>query len=201
MKFIKEKNTYIFLVVVICLTIVDVIMWKQLSLERKLVTVFAVLAAAHEIEEKIWPGGFFELMIKKFGLKKEEVDLGRATLTVSVYWLVLLALPYIFDQYAWLLVITIALSFFEAFVHTAGIVIHHMKKPYTPGLVTAWLLAIVAVIAIVRLNAHSLLSIGGYVAGTVLMILSFICMDIVIILGFKNKFSDIINNIRGQKNK
>lgn len=201
MKFIKEKNTYIFLVMVICFTAVDVIMWKQLSLVRKFVTVFAVLAATHEIEEKIWPGGFFELMLKKFGIKKEETDLGRATLTVSIYWLLLLALPYIFDQCAWLLVITIALSFFEAFIHTAGIAIHHMKKPYTPGLVTAWLLAIAAIIAIIQLNAHSMVSIGGYVAGTVLMILSFICMDIVVISGLGKRFSDIINNVRGQKNK
>ena len=199
MKFIKEKNTYIFIIAVICFTVVDAIIWKQLSLVRKLVTVFAVLAAAHEIEEKIFPGGFFELMLKKFGLKKEEVDLGRATLAVSIYWMLLLALPYIFDQYAWLLVVAIALSFFEAFIHTAGIVIHHMKKPYTPGLVTAWLLAIVAVIAIVQLNIHSMVSIGEYVVGTMLMIISFICMDIVIVLGFKKKLSDIINNVRGQE--
>lgn len=201
MKFIKEKNTYIFIAAVICLVAVDVIMWKQLSLVRRLVTVFAMLAAAHEIEEKIWPGGFFELMLKKFGLKKEEVDLGRATLAVSIYWLLLLTLPYIFDQYAWLLVITIALSFFEAFIHTAGIVIHHMKKPYTPGLVTAWLLAVVAVIAIVQLNARSMVSIGGYVTGTVLMVLSFICMDIVIISGLGKKLSEIMGSVRSRENK
>lgn len=201
MKFIKEKNTYIFLIAVICLTAVDAIMWKQLSLVRKLVTVFAVLAAAHEIEEKIWPGGFFELMLNKFGIKKEETDLGRATLVVSIYWLLLLALPYIFEQYTWLLAVTIALSFFEAFIHTAGIAIHRMKKPYTPGLVTAWLLAAAAITAIIQLNAHRMVNTGGYVAGTVLMILSFICMDIVIISGLGKKPSEIMDSVRRQKNK
>lgn len=199
MKFIKEKNTYIFIAIVICLTVVDIIFWNRLSLVRKMVTIFAVLAAAHEIEEKIWPGGFFDLMLKKFGMKKEEIDLGRATSAVSVYWLLLLAVPYIFEQYAWLLVVTIALSFFEAFIHTAGIAIHHMKKPYTPGLVTAWLLAVFAVIAIIKLNANNMVSMGGYVAGTVIMLVSFICLDMVIILGFGDKRKDIFNMIRSQR--
>lgn len=199
MKFIKEKSTYLFLAVVICFAIVDIILWNQLSLVRKLVTIFAVLAAAHEIEEKIWPGGFFDLMLGKFGIKKEDMDLGRATSAVSVYWLLLLAIPYIFDQHPWLLVSTIALSFFEAFIHTAGIAIHHMKKPYTPGLVTAWLLAVVAVISIVQLNAGHMVSAGGYVAGTVIMVATFICLDIFIISGLGKKPKELIKMVRGQR--
>ena len=112
MKWIKKNNTYFFISGVICLTIIDIALWNQLPLIRKLVTDFAVLAAAHEIEEKIWPGGFFELMLNKFGMKKEEVDLGRAASAASVYWVLILALPFIFDTHPWLLVITIAKSFF-----------------------------------------------------------------------------------------
>lgn len=104
MKFIKERNTYIFIAAVICLTAVDVILWKQLSLVRKLVTVFAMLAAA-------------------------------------------------------------------------------------------------AITSIVQLNAHGMVSDGGYVAGAVLMIFSFICMDMVIILGFGKKPSEIIGSVRSQNNK
>ncbi len=58
MKFVKEKNTYIFIFLVVCLTVADAVFWARLSPVRQLVTVFAVLAAAHEVEEKIWPGGF-----------------------------------------------------------------------------------------------------------------------------------------------
>ena len=96
------------------------------------------------------------------------------------------------------MVVTIALSFFEAFIHTAGIAIHRMKKPYTPGLVTAWLLAIAAVFAIVQLNANGLVSAGGYVAGSVIMLVSYICLDLFIILGFGEKRKDIFNMIRSQ---
>ena len=36
------------------------------------------------------------------------------------------------------MVVPIALGIFETFIHTAGIWIHNMKKPYTPGLASAW---------------------------------------------------------------
>lgn len=198
MSWIKKNNTYLFIAAVVCLTAVDLVLWDSLSVVRKLVTGFALLAAAHEIEEKIWPGGFFELMLGKFGMKKEEVDLGRATSAVSVYWIILLALPYIFDSHPWLLAMTIALSFFEAFIHTAGIFLHHMKKPYTPGLVTAWFLAALSVTAIILLKKYAPVSGGGYAAGAALMAAGFICLDVFIISGLGKKPAELIKTMRGK---
>ena len=53
MSFIKKYNTWIFITIVAVLTIADIIFWNSLSLTRKIITVFAVLAALHEIEEKV----------------------------------------------------------------------------------------------------------------------------------------------------
>ena len=121
MAFVKKYNTYVFFALVAVLVIADVIVWNSLSLTRKFITAFADAAAMHEIEEKVWPGGFYELMLKKFGMKKEEVDIDRGTLVVSIYWIVILGAAYIFDSQVFLLAITITLSFFEAFIHTVGI--------------------------------------------------------------------------------
>lgn len=166
------------------------------SLVRRFVTIFALLAAAHEVEEKVWPGGFFELMLRKFGIRKEEVDLERASAAVSVYWLLPLLLPYYLDRYAWLLVIPITLSFFEAFIHTAGIWIHHMPRPYTPGLVTAWLLAVAAVAAIGALRAEGRVGAGGWMAGVLAMVVSFLGLDLFIVAGFGEKRKEIAAKIR-----
>ena len=84
MAFVKKYNTYVFIALVAVLVIADAIVWNSLSLTRKIITIFAVVAAMHEIEEKVWPGGFYELMLKKFGMKKEEVDIDRGTLVVSI---------------------------------------------------------------------------------------------------------------------
>lgn len=199
MVFLKKYNTQIFIMIVVVLVIVDALHWGQLSLIRKLVTVFAVVAALHEIEEKIWPGGFYELMLKKFGMKREEVDLGRGSLAVSIYWLVLLGSAYLFDQQPVLLAMTITLSFFEAFIHTAGIKIHHMPKPYTPGLVTAYCLAAVAVYSVIKINAAGVMMKGGYWLGIVLWIVSFACLMLTVLSGFGKKPSDIIANLKSQK--
>lgn len=196
MKWIKRNNTYILIGIAVCLAAVDALLWEQLSLVRRLVTVFAVLAAAHEVEEKIWPGGFFDLMLNKFGVKKEEVDLDRSTMAVSVYWIILLGLPYIFDRQEWLLVMVIALPFFEALIHTAGIAIHHMRRPYTPGLVTAWLLAAAAAVSVALLQGDGLVSAGGYAAGTLLMVVSFLCLELFILAGFGEKRREIFRRLR-----
>lgn len=199
MGFVKKNNTYFFIAIVAILVIADVFLWNRLSLTRKLITIFAVIAALHEIEEKVWPGGFYELMLKKFGMKKEEVDVNRGALVVSIYWIIILGAAYIFDSQVFLLAITIALSFFEAFIHTVGIKIHHLKKPYTPGLVTALCMASVGVFSVITLNRTGMAMGTDYVLGAALWLLSFICMDIVIITGFGKSIPDLIKSVRNQQ--
>ena len=196
MEFIKKYNTHFFILIVIVLTIVDMIYWNQLSITRKLVNIFAIVAALHEIEEKIWPGGFYELMLNKFKIEKEKADLGRATLVVSIYWILLLGIAYVFESYVFILAITITLSIFEAFIHTAGIRIHKLSKPYTPGLVTAWGMAIVGFYSIYVLNALGLANALDYIVGAVLWVLSFICMDAVIISGLGITIPELISTFK-----
>lgn len=199
MTFIKKYNTWFFIAIVDVLVITDVIVWNGLSFTRKIITVFAIVAAMHEIEEKVWPGGFYELMLKKIGLKKEDVDIDRGTLVVSIYWILILGAAYIFDSRVFLLAITITLSFFEAFIHTIGIRIHHLKKPYTPGLVTAWCMAAVGAFAVYTLNSAGMATTKDYVLGAVFWLLSFACMDIIIITGFGKSIPDLIHSFREKR--
>lgn len=197
----KDKSTLVFIIIALIFAAVNLLLWGRLSPVRRLVTVFALLAAAHEAEEKLWPGGFFDLMLGKLGLRREEVDLSRGTAAVGAYWLLLLALPYLFHGQPWLLAMTIALSFFEAFIHTAGIAIHHLKRPYTPGMITAWLLAAAAVAAVGRLNAGGLIGLGGYIAGALLMVGSFLCLEGVILLSLGDKRKVILRTLRSRMGK
>lgn len=198
-KFLKEKNMQIFMLLVGMLTVVDIVFWEELSPQRKWVNVFAIFAMLHEIEEKVWPGGFFELMMKKFGVDPKDVDLYQATSAVSVYWVVILSLPYIFHDQGWLLVTLIALSVFEAFVHTIGIKVHRMKKPYTPGLVTGWGLLIVAVAASMYLKNNQLVTPLGVLGGTTFMIVGFFLMDLVVLNAAKMSLSDVNKKITSNK--
>lgn len=175
-EFLKKYNMHIFIVLIAILTVYDFLNWDSISLVRKLVNLFGILAILHEIEEKYWLGGFFELMLKKMEININDVDVGRANLSVFIFWLVYLGLAYIFDNFVFFFMMTIALSIFEAFIHTAGIKIHKLDKPYTPGLVTAWILAIAAIYSIIQLSKFNLASPIDYLIGVILFIISFIIL-------------------------
>lgn len=175
--FLKKYNIHIFIVLVALLTVYDFLNWDSISIVRKLVNLFAVLAILHEVEEKYWPGGFHNLMLNKMKVDKSGFDLERANLIVFVYWLVLLGLGYIFDNLVFFFIMTIALSIFEALIHTIGIKIHNLSKPYTPGMISAWLMAIAAIYSIIQLNKFNLAGPVDYLIGVILFIISFLILQ------------------------
>lgn len=79
---------HLFILIVGILTIYDLANWNSISLVRKLVNVFAVFAILHEIEEKYWPGGFMELMLKKLKINIGDFDTETAKLNVVIFLLV-----------------------------------------------------------------------------------------------------------------
>lgn len=177
MNFLKKYNIYVFIVLIALLTIYDFLNWDSISMVRKLVNLFAILAVLHEIEEKYWPGGFHNLMLKKIKVDINDFDLGSANLIVFIFLLVYIALGYIFDNLVFFFIMAIILSIFEALIHSAGIKIHNLDKPYTPGLVTAWLMAIAAIYSIIQLNKYGLASPFDYLIGVILFIISFLILQ------------------------
>lgn len=175
-EFLKKYNMHIFILIVAILTIYDLANWNSISLVRKLVNVFAVLGILHEIEEKYWSGGFMELMLKKLKVNISDFDTETAKMNVVIFWLVYIFLGYVFDNMIFFVMMTVVLSLFEAFIHTAGIKIHKLDKPYTPGLVTAWLMAIVAVYAIIQFNSLNMIHPTDYIIGFVLFVITFIML-------------------------
>ena len=177
MNFLKKYNIYVFIVLIALLTIYDFLNWDSISMVRKLVNLFAIFAVLHEIEEKYWPGGFHNLMLKKIKVDINDFDLGSANLIVFIFLLVYIALGYIFDNLVFFFIMAIILSIFEALIHTAGIKIHNLDKPYTPGLLTAWLMAIAAIYSIIQLNKYGLASPFDYLIGVILFIISFLILQ------------------------
>ena len=177
MNFLKKYNIYVFIVLIALLTIYDFLNWDSISMVRKLVNLFAIFAVLHEIEEKYWPGGFHNLMLKKIKVDINDFDLGSANLIVFIFLLVYIALGYIFDNLVFFFIMAIILSIFEALIHSAGIKIHNLDKPYTPGLLTAWLMAIAAIYSIIQLNKYGLASPFDYLIGVILFIISFLILQ------------------------
>ncbi len=150
--------------------------WGELSVLRQMTLVFMVLYTFHEWEESRFPGGFYRIFFSKCTIDPN-VSEERMHLPVAVYLLIILLLPFTFDKIAVFALVPLLLALFEGFIHTAGIVIHQLKKPYSPGMITAWLMFGYAVIMIRRLNAELNMGAANWLAGIVLTAVSFAIME------------------------
>ena len=175
---ILKYHLEIFTALVFLFTSVNAVMFHSICDGQKMLNLFLLLGVVHEWEEKRFPGGFYDLMGKKFGLTFTQDTLDKAGWIVICYWLVVTIIPFIFDGITFLLLIPVMLNFFEAFVHTMGIVIHRTKKPYTPGMLSAWIMAAASVISILGLEARGTVMTWEYVLGAFLMFVLFLLMDV-----------------------
>ena len=136
-RFIYKYNLEMLSVFLLAEFILTMIHRAALSPGRIITGVFALLIMLHEWEELRFPGGFVELMGRKIGLDVSTIDIGKCHLPTKILILVFAVVPMIFDRVMLIVFVPIVLMCFELFIHIMGIFIHKMKKPYTPGLVTA----------------------------------------------------------------
>ena len=188
-------ETFSFIVLIILL--IRFLFYPDLSPEHRILSAFMILAVLHEFEEKRTPGGFFELMAGKFGLSAEQQLFEKAGLCVIIYLTLILGAASVSPKPVLLLVPTY-LGLFEAFIHTAGIRIHRLSKPYTPGLVTAWIMAAVSVFTIRFLFASYQIGAPTYLLGLALFVLSFIALISSVWRSFGIGIADIRRMIRSK---
>ena len=171
------------------------------SIPRKILSVLMFLFVLHEWEENVYPGGFSQLMGRFTGVEFTPERLELAHLPVVVLLLVYLLIPYIFDSVPLLTIPIIILCIFECFVHVAGIKIHKMKRPYTPGLLTALCMLAAAIWAIRLLNEAELVRGEDYGLGAVMMLVGFAIMQrtVLAINGFGYK--DILKILKSKRKR
>lgn len=152
--------------------IVTMIFRSVLSPGRIITGVFALLIMLHEWEETRYPGGFFQLMGRLMGIDLTTVNMGKCHLPTKILIFAFAVVPMIFDQVMVLVCVPIILMLFEMFIHIAGIFIHKLGKPYTPGLVTAIFMGITGIC-----GAHHLIETGLASASDILLAIPafFVC--------------------------
>ena len=96
-------------------------------------------------------------------------------------------------------VLTIAsLSILEGFVHLMAIRLFHLKKFYSPGLITAELELLVSIALIVWLEQSNLASATDYIWGAVIMFACFIAMQRTLVWMVGMKYSELPKRLRKQ---
>ena len=196
-RIILNYNLEVFSFVILMILLIRFLFYPSLSMEHRILSAFMITAILHEYEEKRIPGGFYELMANKFRIPEERRHFEKAGLCVTIYWTVLLVTASVFPHPALLTTLS-TLGIFEAFIHTAGILIHKLRKPYTPGLVTAWIMAAVSIVTLRYLAADSSVGTGTYITGIILFLASFLVLETFTIHSFGMKFRDLRNNLTGR---
>ena len=176
MKKIVKYNLEIMTAILAALITVGLMNWSDLSLLRQMSVIFMILYTLHEWEESRFPGGFYRIFFSKCTINPN-ISEERLHLPVAVYLLVILMVPFIFDNIAIFALVPLILALFEGFIHTAGIIIHQLKKPYSPGMITAWLMFAYAIIMITRLNEELMLDAWSWIGGILLTFVSFFIME------------------------
>lgn len=120
--------------------------------------------------------GFYRIFFSECTIDPN-VSEERMHLPVAIYLLCILIIPFIFDNVAIFALAPLILALFEGFIHTAGIMIHQLKKPYSPGMITAWLMFAYAIIMIPKLNEESMLNAWTWISGILLTFISFFIME------------------------
>ena len=175
-KLIVNYNLEILTAILAIVFSVSLFFWNSLTLSGKALLGFMVLYTLHEWEESRFPGGFYDLFFWGFGMKITASE-ARMHLPVSIYILIMLLIPFAFQRTTFLVLIPLGLGLFEGVIHVAGIKIHKLKKPYTPGMITALIMFAYSVFIITQINKAVGLPTWQWIIGFVLAFVGFAVME------------------------
>lgn len=176
-KIIIKYNLEIMTAILLSIIAVSLFYWNHLTIAGKATLGFMALYTLHEWEESRFPGGFYDLFFGGFGMDIK-VSEARMHLPVAIYILIMTIVPFLLQNVTFLVLIPLVLGLFEGIIHVAGIFIHKLKKPYSPGMITGLLLFGYSIFIIIKINQQGGLPAYNWVFGIVLSIAGFACMEI-----------------------
>ena len=191
MKILLKYNLELLSLIMIAMIGFAMIFVPELTLIQKFILAYMLLYTFHEWEENRFPGGFSKLMAKFFGLDvtKEKEELSH--IPVAVLLITITFVPF-FWQNSIIALIPVYLGIFEALIHVAGIKLHKMSTPYTPGMITALALFLLSICALAAFAKHSVSAGSDYALGLLCMFICFAVMQRTVIAIFGLRYSDII---------
>ena len=175
-KLIVNYNLEILTAVLAIVFSVSLFFWNSLTLAGKALLGFIVLFILHEWEESRFPGGFYDLFFGGFGIEIAASE-ARMHLPVAIYILLMLLVPFALQQTTFLVLIPLGLGLFEGVIHVAGIKIHKLKKPYTPGMITGTIMFAYSIFVITQINKAGGLLSWQWIIGFLLAFVGFAVME------------------------
>lgn len=201
MRFISKYCLELLTLIMVAMITATAVFMPDASAVRRMLVLYMFLFAAHEWEENRFPGGFSALMKKFTGMNPSAQAEELSHVPVAILLIVILFVPFIFDSVVFLALIPVCLGIFECFVHVMGIFLHKMKKPYTPGMITALCMLLASVGTIRYFSASGLATGKDYLLGALCMVVCFAVMQNRILAINGMGYKDMIAAVKSKFNK
>lgn len=151
----------------------------ELTVIQQFAVWVSFLCILHEWEEGRYPGGFLNLIQANVLQRELDEETKRGSrLVTAVFIFAMTIVPYFFgDRIPMFVVASASFCIFEGIIHVVGIKIFSLKKPYTPGLVTAEIELVSGVCMIVWLAVNHIGAWYDYTFGPFVFLACFVCMQ------------------------
>lgn len=172
-----------------------VVRWASLPVLQCMLGLFFVGIVAHVWEENCFPGGFAEMIASKLKFSAKSKRFGEAITMVAV---VSVAVgPLFFACVMFLVLAPMLLGVMEAVGHTAMIRLFDLKRPYSPGLVTAvFILLPISAYSLSYAVGHHLVSPLDWVGAFLYMAASVLLAQWIVVTASGVKYSQFLRNAR-----
>lgn len=195
----KHYALEIYTVVAMLLIALVAIFAGELTVIQQFAVWVSFLCILHEWEEGRYPGGFLNLIQANVLQRELDEETKRGSrLVTAVFIFAMTIVPYFFgDRIPMFVVASASFCIFEGIIHVVGIKIFSLKKPYTPGLVTAEIELVSGVCMIVWLAVNHIGAWYDYTFGPFVFLACFVCMQRTLMsmvggIGYK----DVLGNVK-----
>lgn len=195
----KHYALEIYTVVAMLLIALVAMFAGELTVIQQFAVWVSFLCILHEWEEGRYPGGFLNLIQANVLQRELDEETKRGSrLVTAVFIFAMTIVPYFFgDRIPMFVVASASFCIFEGIIHVVGIKIFSLKKPYTPGLVTAEIELVSGVCIIVWLAVNHIGAWYDYTFGPFVFLACFVCMQRTLMsmvggIGYK----DVLGNVK-----
>ncbi len=196
MKYLIKYNLYILSVYTLVMLGVLVVFWDSFSMLQRFAIGFLGLITLHEWEETKFPGGFFKVMGGIMNVDMSKVPEESLHLPPTVFIVVVTLLPLLFPGVIFLFLTVMVLGIFEGIIHIVGIKLGRLKKPYTPGMVTAEVMLIYSIVGIYFAVSKGLVAPLDWLLALVLFIGGFLVLQVSVYRILDLKFADVVMRMK-----
>lgn len=187
MNALSKSSLYLLSAYTVCIVVYAALAWNDLLLTQQLAVIATAIVTMHEWEEQRFPGGFLETISSALGVDTAGVSAHRMYSKPDLLIFVMSALALFLPQFPFFACAMLVFGIIEGITHIAGIKLAHLKRPYTPGMVTGEIYAIFSIVGIVLLAQSGMVGALDWVLAVAWFILCFATMELSIwrVVGMK----------------